>query len=161
NDDADKFLEQQFATWQKATSLAEKLRTMRKAKAQDGEAFGILTNNPILSTPVQLDVRLVEADQVATPDLAWPTATPVDGIVFDGSGNPRVYNVLKSHPGDFFLTGLNLAYDPYPAESVLHWFRADRPGQHRGIPELMPALGLFAQLRRWTLATLTAAETAA
>jgi capsid protein len=43
----------------------------------------------------------------------------------------------------------------------LHWFRADRPGQARGIPDIMPALPLFAQLRRFTLAVIAAAETAA
>jgi capsid protein len=48
-----------------------------------------------------------------------------------------------------------------PAESVLHWYRSDRPGQARGIPDIMPALPLFAQLRRFTLAVLAAAETAA
>jgi capsid protein len=44
---------------------------------------------------------------------------------------------------------------------MVHWFRRDRPGQSRGLPELMPALPLFAQLRRYTLAVLAAAETAA
>jgi capsid protein len=44
---------------------------------------------------------------------------------------------------------------------MIHWFRADRPGQSRGLPEIMPALPLFAQLRRYTLAVLAAAETAA
>jgi capsid protein len=48
-----------------------------------------------------------------------------------------------------------------PAESVVHWFRSDRPGQHRGVPEITPALPLFAQLRRYTLAVIAAAETAA
>jgi capsid protein len=48
-----------------------------------------------------------------------------------------------------------------PAESVIHWFRMDRPGQVRGIPDIMPALPLFAQLRRFTLAVIAAAETAA
>ena len=44
---------------------------------------------------------------------------------------------------------------------MIHYFRADRPGQSRGIPEITPALPLFAQLRRYTLAVLAAAETAA
>jgi capsid protein len=48
-----------------------------------------------------------------------------------------------------------------PARLVLHWFTPDRFGQLRGIPEITPALPLFAQLRRYTLATLTAAEIAA
>ena len=68
--------------------------------------------------------------------------------------------MLREHPGEtsrrFFLD-----YDRLPAASMLHWFRADRPGQARGIPDIMPALPLFAQLRRFTLAVLAAAETAA
>src|SRR5690606_18565812 len=42
-----------------------------------------------------------------------------------------------------------------------HLYRQDRPGQIRGIPEIMPALPLYAQLRRYTLAVIAAAETAA
>src|SRR5690606_34635376 len=102
-----------------------------------------------------------EADQVTTPDLN-PTHSGVDGIVFDEAGNPVEYHVLRHHPGD---SGNSLAlvseYDRLPAEAVIHWFRADRPGQARGIPDIMPALPLFAQLRRFTLAVLAAAETAA
>jgi capsid protein len=37
----------------------------------------------------------------------------------------------------------------------------DRPGLHRGIPEITPALPLFAQLRRFSQAVLSAAEAAA
>ena len=44
---------------------------------------------------------------------------------------------------------------------MTHWFRADRPEQHRGVSEISSALPLFAQLRRYTLATVAAAETAA
>ena len=47
--------------------------------------------------------------------------------------------------------------DVIDANAVIHWFRADRPGQHRGVPEITPALPLFAQLRRYTLAVLGAA----
>jgi len=48
-----------------------------------------------------------------------------------------------------------------PASDMIHVFRQERPGQHRGVPEITPALPLFAQLRRYTLAVLSAAETAA
>ncbi len=44
---------------------------------------------------------------------------------------------------------------------MLHVFRTDRPGQHRGIPEITPALSLFAMLRDYSLATLDAAKAAA
>jgi capsid protein len=48
-----------------------------------------------------------------------------------------------------------------PIESVVHLFRAERPGQSRGIPEITSSLSLFATLRRYTLAVLAAAEQAA
>ncbi len=44
---------------------------------------------------------------------------------------------------------------------MIHYFRRERAGQHRGVPEIVPALPLFAQLRRFTLAVLSAAEAAA
>jgi lambda family phage portal protein len=150
-------IEREFTAWAKAIRLAEKLRTMRMARITDGEVFAVLTSNPRLPTPVQLDVRLIEADQIATPDMRLDML--VDGIVFDEYGNPVEYHVLKNHPGDSYRAMRD--YDRVPAESVLHWFRCDRPGQSRGIPEITPALPLFAQLRRFTLAVLSAAETAA
>jgi lambda family phage portal protein len=153
-------IEQAFMQWSKAVGLAEKLRTMRLARASDGEAFGILTSNPALATAIQLDLRLVEADQVCTPDLFRADPNAIDGIVFDAAGNPTEYHVLRQHPGDMSASG-GREYDRVAAESMIHWFRADRPGQARGIPDIMPALPLFAQLRRFTLAVLAAAETAA
>jgi capsid protein len=140
--------------------LAEKLRTIRVARAEDGEAFGILTNNEKLATPVTLDVKLVEADQVTTPDWTQDQANAIDGIVFDTFGNPTEYHVLRYHPGD--ARGLwDSTVDRLPARAVVHYFRCHRPGQNRGIPDITPALPLFAQLRRFTLAVLAAAETAA
>ena len=154
-------IEREFARWSQAVALPEKLRTMRMARAEDGEAFAILTSNHRLPTRVKLDLRLVEADQVTTPDLS-PRWNAVDGIVFDEAGNPVEYHVLKQHPGDNrFGLASGVEYERLPAEAVIHWFRCDRPGQARGVPDIMPALPLFAQLRRFTLAVLAAAETAA
>jgi capsid protein len=83
-----------------------------------------------------------------------------DGIVFDAAGNPIEYHLLKNHPGDGASLS-SLSYDHIPASAMIHYYRADRPGQNRGIPEITPALPLFAQLRRYTLAVIAAAETAA
>jgi len=71
--------------------------------------------------------------------------------------------VLRHHPGDMTfksLTGMH-KYDTWPADLVLHWYRPRRPGQRRGVPEIIPALPLYSTLRRTTQATLDAAETAA
>jgi lambda family phage portal protein len=157
---ANRIVEREFGNWSQAVSLADKLRTMRMARAEDGEAFALLTNNGRLQVPVKLDLRLVEADQVTTPDLSLNDPHAVDGIEFDDAGNPLVYHVLRRHPGDAGAL-FDFTYDRIPAGSMIHFFRCDRPGQSRGIPDITPALPLFAQLRRFTLAVIAAAETAA
>ncbi len=157
---ANGLIEKEFSAWAKTVDLPGKLRTMRVARAQDGEAFGMLFSNGNLDTPVKLDIKLIEAEQVATPLMKLPTPTFVDGIIFDQFGNPQAYHVLDYHPGDY-LTMAPLAYRVIPAASIIHWFRKDRPGQSRGLPDILPALPLFAQLRRYTLAVLAAAESAA
>jgi len=152
-----------FAQWARTVKLPEKLRAMRMAKSTDGETFAILRANPAIDSPVQLDVQLVEADRVASPVMAvLPTANDIDGIILDPYGNPHTYTILRHHPGDSsHVSAWKTPYDIVPADAVVHWFRVDRPDQHRGIPELTPALPLFAQLRRYTLAVIAAAETAA
>ncbi|MBL8812301.1 MAG: phage portal protein [Planctomycetaceae bacterium] len=157
--DANRRIELAFHRWAKAICLAEKLRTLHMARIQDGEAFAILISNPLLPTDIQLDLRLIEADQVATPDLQRSDRRAMDGIVFDDAGNPMEYHVLRQHPGEGI--GLNRESDRIPADSMLHLFRTDRPGQQRGIPEITPALPLFAMLREYSLATLDAAKAAA
>jgi lambda family phage portal protein len=152
-------IEKSFSEWSDEIRLPEKLRTMRFARYSDGESFALLDTNERLTSPVQLDIRLIEADQCATPDLFSLDGDRVDGIRFDLFGNPISYDILTAHPGDA-LNWTN-SYETVPARLVLHWFQADRPGQQRGISELTPALPLFAQLRRYTLAVLAAAETAA
>lgn len=152
-------VERKFATWAKAAGLAEKLRTLRMAKATDGEGFGLLITNPRLPNAVKLDLRLVEAEQVASPMAAVIDPYQIDGIHFDAFGNPTSYEVLREHPGG--RSHLTLSPLVIPADKVVHYFTPERPGQRRGIPELTAALPLFAQLRRWTLAVLAAAETAA
>ena len=179
---ANQVIEREFAAWAKATDLAGKLRTMRMSRAQDGEAFGLLFSNATLDHPVKLDSKLIEADQITSEgfrpqtsgfrnsktSLGRGTLKPeacslepaVDGIILDDSGNPREYLVLKRHPGDGTGGGVQ-DFIHVPAESMIHWFRADRPGQNRGLPDILPALPLFAQLRRYTLAVIAAAESAA
>uniref|UniRef100_A0A7C4LLG5 Phage portal protein n=1 Tax=Schlesneria paludicola TaxID=360056 RepID=A0A7C4LLG5_9PLAN len=41
-----------------------------------------------------------------------------------------------------------MEYDRIPATSVLHWFRCDRPGQARGVPDILPALPRYAEVGR-------------
>ena len=167
--EANRRIEHEFMRWANTVRLAEKLRTMRMARCESGEAFAILTHNPKLpgAGAVKLDLKLIEPDQVTTPGT-WamrqngPDGIPgVDGIVFDAFGNPVEYHVLKQHPGDPRNWPIVDEFDRVPAEAMIHLYRTDRSGQSRGLPELTPALPMFALLRRYRLAVLTAAETAA
>ncbi len=160
NDAANREVEREFDRWARTVGLAEKLRTMRMARCQDGESFAILANNPALDHPVKLDLRLVEADQVTSPFFGLLDDGEVDGIQLDDFGNPVAYRVMAEHPGALSRR-LRVEYLAIPASHMIHVFRQDRPGQHRGLPEIMPALPLFAQLRRFTLAVIAAAEAAA
>ena len=153
--------EAEFAKWDIAVEFPDTLRTMRKARAQDGEAFALMVSNPEIDASVKLALRLAEADRFTSPDFPLqPSEEAVDGIRFDSFGNPAVYYMLRTHPGgDYALPGAE--YDKLAAKYVIHWFRRDRPEQRRGIPDIMAALPLFALLRRYGLAVITAAEAAA
>lgn len=162
--DTDRLIERLFFDWGWTIDLPGKLRTLFDAKQVDGEGFVLMVNNPRLDG-VQLDLRLVEAEMVATPtELMRQTITPegntVDGLEFDAVGNVVAYQVLNYHPGSNFRVN-NLEFQRVPAGQMVHWFRAQRAGQHRGVSEVAPALKLFAQLRRYTEAVCAAAETAA
>ena len=122
----------------------------------------MLVANPQVDSPVKLDLRLIEADQVATPDLigsATDQRRRRDRLrrLRQPGRVPRPQEPSgRQHRA--VLAATTTACRP---ASMIHYFRADRPGQSRGIPEITPALPLFAQLRRYTLAVLAAAETAA
>lgn len=154
-------VEKAFMSWAERIDLAGKLRTIRMARCQDGEVFILLAENPHYNAgDVQLDLQIIEADRIANPSLT-SEQNNVDGIVFDEYGNPRRYRMLKFHPGSDEVGSNQFEYVDVSAENMIHFYRVDRPGQHRGIPEITAALPLFAQLRRFTLAVLSAAEAAA
>ncbi|MDD5699408.1 MAG: phage portal protein [Victivallaceae bacterium] len=154
-------IEVEFMMWTEAVKLPAKLRTMRMARCQDGEAFAVMSTNPKVRHEVKLDLMLIEADRICS-DLIWlPDDKSVDGISFDAWGNPAAYRVLKYHPGDTQYYALGDEAVTVPSDYMLHIFRQDRPGLHRGVPELAPALPLFAQLRDYNLAVLSAAQAAA
>ncbi len=161
------YVQAQFNAWLDEIGLAEKLRTAYLSKIVSGEVFVVAKNNRNLRHPVKLDLRLIEADQVAHPTFNSTGSTGMDdfdplttdGIHYDNDDNAVAYDILRQHPGSGWMNWLD--YDTVAAEHVIHYFRRDRPEQPRGIPETAPALPLFAYIRRFQLATVAAAEIAA
>ena len=168
NEDFAKSVEAAFGDWQEATNFVAKLWQMDYAEVQDGESFARLGRNPHLKHPerlnepfpIELDFLPFEADRCYTLWLPYLTPNRIDGIWFDDWGNPTYYDILRYHPGGVFPMPAWL-FDTVPAQYVLHQFSPERPGQHRGMPMFASSLGMMQIRRRYTLATVEAAETAA
>jgi len=160
--EANRQIERLFYRWAQAVKLAQKLRTARISQVISGDVFLQMINNPKIESEglPAIDINLIEADQVETPWNLMSDENVIDGVKIDVYGNPVAYYVLNSHPGDS-RSFVDFSATELPASNVIHLFSADRPGQHRGIPELAAALETFAQLRRYMQAVLSAAERAA
>jgi len=159
-------VEDLWRVWAAAADWPLSSRVLCGVELVAGECFGVFRDSKRLDRlglPVTLDVRLIEPDQVADPAGHLPTdPNGDDGIECDADGDPTFYRILKRHPGDTRLHPLSaMNADRVDARNVVHWFRPERPGQLRGVTQLAPGLPVIAQLRRFTSATLTAAEVAA
>jgi len=145
--------------WCRKRGIVDTLRVLDETKTVKGECFAVFGSNPNLpEDEPQLVIQLIEPERVQGDYNTLPQNN-TDGITLDIYGNPISYRILDEHPEDSY-GGLGKA-TTVAAKDVIHWFRPNRPEQARGISELVAALPLFAQLRRYTLAVLMAAETAA
>ena len=156
-------LERVWNEYADAIDLWGKVTTLVGCKVKDGEIFANMGTNEKNAHPVKLDLQIIEADRVTDERSSDLDILEVDGIHFDEKGNPTKYRVLKHHPDDRAIAGLNpeTEADFLDASQVIHYFTRKRAGQVRGIPDLTPSLEQMAQLRRWNISTLTAAENAA
>lgn len=154
-------IERAWRQWAMKIDLADMLRTVVEAYWRDGECFVMRAERP-QNWPLTLDVRTFEADQIANPWDAglYKDAFVDDGIKFDRSTNELMVYVYDHHPGSNVPLS-TMTGNWYSSREVLHLFRADRPGQTRGIPRATPALQTLPIMRRQELATLYSAETAA
>lgn len=154
-------VERRWRRWYRAARVNRELRTGVFAYITDGEGFLHESTRNSTRDACKLAIRATEADQIASYTTWLDTPTHVDGINLDSGGDPVSYERLKYHPGDAYSDFGPDAVETIPAASMIHLFRAERPGQKRGIPWMTPALPLFALLRRYTLAVLRCAEVAA
>lgn len=161
----DRTKERIFRDWADEVRLGEKARLSEIQMVESGEAIWVLVHNPRLRNPVKMDIVLVEPDRLTGQMDKLRRKRYADGIEYDEIGNPVSYDILDEHPGGtmsaavFGAAGLR-HYTSYAADQVVHRYRRTRPGQKRGVTELAPVLNLGAMLRRYSLAVLTAAETA-
>jgi lambda family phage portal protein len=154
-------VESRWDEWADEILLDEKLHTFCHDEVVSGEGVGLIFNNDMLDCPVKLDLQTLECDLLSTPfTRIMQGGGLIDGIVFDKYGCPTTYHLLDNHPGDYGVFNPN-GFREVPARDVLHFFRASRSGQCRGIPILTPSLFIFAHLREYSDAVLKAARVAA
>lgn len=147
--------EADWARWMREADVAEALQVIDRAKRVDGECFGMLVSDPAVPGPVKTRLVPVEADQVSDPNASNDPENQ-DGVLLDAIGNVVGYRMLKSHPGA--AGGGSAETADIPAEQMVHWYKRRRPGQHRGISDLVACLKLMPMLRRYVLATVRSAE---
>lgn len=149
-------IEALYNRWAKAVRYAEYLRTLVKARIVDGEGFGLRTTSS--TVPLGLPTlfpRNIEAERITDPRWTRDDRN-IDGVLLNDAGEPIAYTVY-----DRLTPALIGRAQELDRADITHLFRRDRPGQHRGIPELTTSLPLCNLLRQYTLATVTAARTAA
>ena len=163
NPEADRRIELAWVQWCRSVDFQDTLRIAVETYWRDGEVFLLRRESP-RRMPVSLDVALIESDQVSAPWSSPAIGNPYedDGIRFDPVINELEFYVYDNHPGGNTYHALGLSGNWYPARTVVaHLFRAERPGQIRGIPRATPALQTLPIMRRQELVTLYSAETAA
>lgn len=109
-----------------------------RAMEQDGEVLiRLRMRRPEDGFAVPLQLQLLEIDYLdstknaAKSDAGGPI---VSGVELDLLGRAAAYWLFDAHPGDKNLGArLSVTSRRIPAESVIHLFAPDRPGQARGI----------------------------
>jgi len=151
-----------FWDWWDEAGMPTKLHTCFHAVAGDGEGFlrrySVDTDrNPLWESPVTLNFQPIEADYCESQALTLNSDD--SGVIVDENGDVKGYYLYEQHPGDYF-TPISTP-KPVRRSDIYHVYKSERPGQLRGVPWLTPALPIFANMRRFVLATLGAAEAAA
>jgi lambda family phage portal protein len=156
-----KQVRRRYQQWARAAQIGLAYRIMEKSVSREGNIFAILDTDPNLRDQVKLSLRLVEDEQCCTPTGLRVSGNIIDGIELDNSGRPVRYWFLRNHPGENTYFAGARDYFAVEARNVIHWYERDRAGQIRGVPRIVAGLPMFGKSRRFTDATITAAEFAA
>jgi capsid protein len=155
-------IEREWRAWADAIDLTDKLITLwGPGKMTDGEGLALLGENREVPHEIQLDLMLLESEQMGNPGASADTNNIYDGVKHF-RGRPRQYYIYNEHPDSYAYPHMATYKGSwYDTSRVIHAFKNYRVGQLRGATELGPTLELSAHIRRYTLASISAAEMAA
>lgn len=122
-----------------------------RAMEVDGEVLlRIRTRRPEDGLPVPVQFQLLEIDWLdSSRNERRGNNTVVNGIEYDPLGRKVAYWLFDAHPGEPLplRRTARAASSPVPAESIIHLFSPDRPGQARGISRLAPVIAAVRDLQ--------------
>ena len=140
----------------------------------NGDAIALLPMNERKGAPYALQIRIIEADRVCSPD-GQDRLTPckiggrdvykiVQGVETDKNGAVVAFWIANRHPlsGTYYTEPGAMEWKRVEASgqtrrNILHIINRERAGQVRGVPILAPVLETLKQLGRYTDAEITAA----
>lgn len=165
-------IEMAWDAWAKHeyVNLSSKLRIMDETTQTQGESFPVFySDNDLLKEklPVSLNLNVLGPTRITDPLNYYHGMNIVDqtynddGVIVDMvSSRPIGFKVMPPEYDIYKWTPTWTAETVKP-DMMKQWFRPRRTAQYRGYSEYKTSLNLYGQLRRYDLATLTAAEIAA
>lgn len=149
-------IQRQWAAWAKVCD-ADGRRDVYGLQADavramdvDGEVLiRIRPRRPTDGLPVPVQLQLLEVDWLDTTRVMGEGTNPiVNGIEYDALGKVVAYWIWDQHPGDTTIRrGTRTESRRVPAESIIHLFAAERPGQGRGFSRLAPVISRVRDLQ--------------
>lgn len=141
--------------------------------AQQGQAAQIM-NGDAIALPLWLPDRgdgyatklqMIEGDRLSNPDGQADAQYLRGGIELDAYGMPLAFNIRKTHPGDFRVSGTSdygqweriPRRTPFGRLRVIHFYDQERSEQSRGKPLMTTVLPLLKQVDRSVRAEIDAA----
>lgn len=93
-----------------------------------------------LSVSFQMEVLEPDMIDTAKDGALKNGGAIIQGVEFDAIGRRVAYWLYSNHPGGTVAGRYRLSSTRVDADSIIHLFRVDRPGQVRGVPWLAPAM---------------------
>lgn len=166
-------VESAWRSWAETTScdatnsltFAGMTQQVFRAAILNGDALALPLWLPSTERPYATAIQLIEADRLSNPQYGLDAEKLRGGIEIDEYGAPVAYWIRKTHPGDFYITGLASvgeweripAFTPWGRRRVIHLHDKERTGQSRGKPLVSAVLQQFKMLDHYQRTELQAA----
>lgn len=164
------FVEDEWRKWSenRTVNLTQKLKLLDSTKIIEGEGFLLFHNDEQTEreTNYGINPQVLSAARVTDPHFSL---FKQDSSIYNDDG--VLINLKTGRPEGYIVTDLSsevygnvnvFERGHYVSSKYLHqWFTPTRPQQYRGVCEVQAALTKFSYLRRYSLATVSAAEFAA